>query len=64
MGETHLHILNTGELETLLLPFDIPYTNNKSHWVVSAINKIASLSKKDVEENENIYKFIEEIVLS
>ena len=64
MGENHLHILNTGELETLLLPFDIPYTNNKSHWVVSAINKIASLSKKDVEENENIYKFIEEIVLS
>ena len=64
MGKNHLHILNTGELETLLLPFSIPYTNNKSHWVVEAINKIASLNKEDIEKNRNIYEFLKSIVLS
>lgn len=64
MGKNHLHILSTGELETLLLPFDIPYTNNKSHWVVEAINKIASLSKEDIEEKKKIYGFLKEIVFS
>ena len=52
-----MHILNTGELETLLLPFSIPYTNNKSHWVVEAINKIASLNKEDIEKIETYMNF-------
>ena len=62
MSKNHLHILNTGELETLLRPFGILYTNNKSHWVVEAINKISVLSKEDIEEKEEIYNFLKEIV--
>ena len=64
MSKNHLHILNTGELETLLSPFSIPYTNNKSRWVIEAIDKIASLNKENIKENRNIYEFLEKIVHS
>ena len=62
MNSQHLHILRTGELETLLLPFGVEYTRNKSRWVIMAINKIAELKKEDIEGQEEIHIFLKGII--
>lgn len=62
MKRSHVHILRTGELETLLLPFEVEYTHNKSRWIVTAINKIAELKKEEIENQELLYDFLSGIV--
>lgn len=62
MKRSHVHILRTGELETLLLPFEVEYTHNKSRWIVTAINKIAELKKEEIENQESLYDFLSGIV--
>lgn len=62
MQKNHLHILLTGELETLLLPFGVEYTHNKSRWVVKAINKIAELKREDIQAQAHLFDFLSGIV--
>lgn len=62
MKKNHVHILRTGELETLLLPFQVEYTHNKSRWIVTAINKIAELKKEEIENQELLYDFLSGVV--
>ena len=58
----HVHILRTGELETLFLPFEVEYTHNKGRWIVNAINKIAELKKENIEAQEILYDFLMGII--
>lgn len=62
MDRKHLHILRTGELETLLLPFNVEYTHNKGRWIVLAINKISELTKEKIESQQTIHDFLSCIV--
>ena len=62
MAINHLHILKTGELETILVPFGIEYTTNKRNWFVKAMEKITSLSKENIKDNKDIYEFLKKIV--
>ena len=53
----HLHILETGELETLLKDYDVPY-QEKNKWIVAAINKIAEIQKEDIPSDSYLFKFL------
>ena len=53
----HLHILKTGELETLLRDYDVPY-QEKNKWIVAAINKIAKIQKEDIPSDSYLFKFL------
>lgn len=61
MKEFHLHILETGELETLLEDFDVNY-QEKNKWIVEAINKISELKKEEFDSDSLVYRFIAGIV--
>ena len=63
MKKNHVHILRTGELETLFLPFEVEYTHNKSRWIVNAINKITELKKENIEAQEILYDFLVGIII-
>ena len=58
----HLHILPSGELETLLVPFGIKYTHNKKKWVEDAIKYIAKLEKEKLNNEDQLVKFLKRIV--
>ncbi len=62
MCQNHIHILSSGELETLLIPFGINYTHNKSKWAVDAINKITELKKDTVEQEKSIVDFLRKVI--
>ncbi|HEY4534245.1 MAG TPA: AAA family ATPase [Fusobacterium sp.] len=57
----HLHILETGELETLLEEYEVPY-KEKRFWIIDAINKIAELTNEDIQPKSKIYQFIHKII--
>ena len=61
LSSMHLHILETGELETLLEDYDISY-KEKNKWIIEAINKISSMEKSDIEKNSRMYNFIKKII--
>lgn len=63
LSASHLHILQTGELETILEDYGIEY-QEKSRWIVTAINKIAELQKNDFNEDGVVYQFLNRIVNS
>lgn len=57
----HLHILETGELETLLEEYGVEYKEKKI-WVVDAINKIAELTDEDIKQESKVYQFIYKVI--
>lgn len=57
----HLHILETGELETLLEDYDVKY-KEKNKWIIDAINKIAKLNSSDIKPESIVYQFIKRII--
>lgn len=57
----HLHILETGELETILEDYGVKYQEKKI-WIVEAIEKISQLSRKEILPESRLYKFIGAIV--
>lgn len=61
MSAGHLHILETGELETLLIDYDVLYKEKKL-WISEAINKVAELSKEEIERNKRLHVFLMRIV--
>ena len=63
LSKHHLHILETGELETILEKYNVNY-KDKSKWIVDAVNKIAELSGEEIKANSDIYQFIEKIVIN
>ena len=58
--ENHLHILKTGELETLLVDYGVPY-QDKNKWIVAAINKIAEIQKEDIPSDSYLFKFLSSV---
>lgn len=63
LSSFHLHILETGELETVLEDFGVRY-QEKNKWIVEAINKIAELKKEDIAKDSMVYRFLYKIVYS
>lgn len=61
LSKYHLHILETGELETLLEEYGVTYKEKKL-WIIDAINRIAELSKDDISSESRLYKFIHRII--
>ena len=57
----HLHILETGELETLLEDFGVDY-QEKSKWIVEAIDKISELRIEEIDKRSLVYRFISRVV--
>ena len=58
----HLHILPSGELDTILVPFGVEYTHNKKKWVMDAINRIFELKKEEIISNDSLTLFLEKVV--
>ena len=61
LSSHHLHILETGELETLLEEYGVSYKEKKL-WVIDAINRIAKLSDKDIRPESTVYQFVYKII--
>lgn len=61
LSKYHLHILETGELETLLEEYGVTYKEKKL-WIIDAINTIAKLNKEDISSESRLYKFIHSII--
>lgn len=61
LSNHHIHILRTGELETILEKFDLDYKDKKI-WISEAIRKIYDLSKEELENDDNIMVLINAIV--
>ena len=61
LSEYHLHILETGELETLLEEYGVSY-EEKNIWIVDAVNKIAELRIEDISSESRLYRFIRRIM--
>lgn len=61
LASFHLHILETGELETILEEYGVTY-KDKKQWIVEAIKKISELSKEDIAETSLLYQFISRII--
>ena len=59
----HLHILQSGELETLLVPYGVPY-KNKKEWISDAINRIETLNQTDIPTDSVLYKLLSRVVLN
>lgn len=60
LGGFHLHILKTGELETLLIEYGVPY-QEKNKWIVAAINRIEELKPEEISKKSNLYHFLSAI---
>lgn len=61
LKDQHIHILETGELETLLVPYNVEY-KDKKEWISEAINRVESLNVGDIHEDSSLYKLIDGIV--
>lgn len=61
LSNQHLHIISTGELETMLTSFAVSYKEKKD-WIVEAIKKVDELTKEDFIKEENIYSFVKKII--
>ena len=62
LSSYHLHILPTGELETILQDYDMENCPKKSRWVVDAIKKIAEMKKEDFAPTDTVYQFLNKVV--
>ena len=60
-SKRHLHILKTGELETLLKDYGVPY-NEKKKWIVAAITKIENMVKEDISSESYLNCFLSSII--
>lgn len=58
----HLHILKTGELETLLKDYGVPY-QEKNKWIIAAINKIEEMKPDEISAESDLYHFLSTIKL-
>ena len=63
LSSFHLHIIQSGELETILQDYGVPY-QDKNKCVVSAINKIAEMPKEDFKPTSTLYQFLDRIMNS
>lgn len=61
LSSFHLHIIQSGELETILQDYGVAY-QDKNKWVVVAINKMAEMQKEDFKPTSTLYKFLDRIV--
>lgn len=61
LSKNHLHILETGELETLLEQYGVVYKEKKL-WIVDAITKIADLNREDIDPESVVYQFVYDII--
>lgn len=61
LSSHHLHILETGELETLLEEYGVSYKEKKL-WVIDAINRIAELSDEDIKPESTVHQFVCKII--
>lgn len=61
LSEHHLHILETGELETLLEEYGIEYKEKKL-WIIDAINKIGELTDEDIKPESKVYQFVHRFI--
>lgn len=56
----HLHILQTGELETLLTDYSVPY-QDKNKWIIAAINTIEEMKPEEISTESYLYHFLSTI---
>lgn len=57
----HLHIIETGELETILEEFGLPY-EDKKNWIVQALEKISGFQQEDITQQSKLFHFINKII--
>ena len=57
----HLHILESGELETILEEYNVAYTSDKSMWFDKAIKRISELKPEDISRESELFRFISRI---
>lgn len=57
----HLHILETGELETILEEYGVGYASDKGKWFDGAIKRIAELKPEDIRQESMVFRFISRI---
>ncbi|MDD5927388.1 MAG: AAA family ATPase [Firmicutes bacterium] len=62
ISDEHIHILESGELETLLVDYKVPYNKDKKAWIMSAIKKLSKLRDVDIPKESYLYRFINKIV--
>ncbi len=62
LSDGHIHILESGELETILVPYGIPYNKDKKKWILPAITKLEDLRKEDIREDSFLYEFLNKVV--
>lgn len=62
LSEQRVHIVETGELETILEDYGVPYNSEKNKWIIDAINRIAAMSREDVSHESYLYQFLHGIV--
>jgi len=58
----HLHILESGELETILAPYGVNYIADKKVWIELAMNKMQEMTANSVPKDSQIYKMILRII--
>lgn len=58
----HLHILESGELETILVPYGVSYVSDKKVWIELAMNKIQDMTAESIPQDSQIYKLISNVI--
>ena len=58
----HLHILESGELETILAPYGVNYIADKKVWIELAMNTVQELSAESILPGSQIHRMIFDIV--
>ena len=57
----HLHILECGELETLLIPYGLNYMDKKE-WIGKAVTLIEEIDKSQITKDSYLYRFLSKVV--
>ena len=58
----HLHILESGELETILTPDGVSYVSDKKVWIELAMNKIQEMTAESISQGSQIYRMIFDVI--
>ena len=58
-----MHILESGELETILVPYGVSYVSDKKVWIELAMNKIQDMTAESISQDSQIYKLISSVVI-
>ena len=61
-SKNHLHILESGELETILIPYGVSYVSDKKVWIELAMNKIQEMTAESISQGSQIYRMIFDII--